>query len=142
MKKARLIKQWMEYGQFISKAFILSIKTWQSHGWRKTERTNERRDHQTKTKPQHKLTNQRAGFCADVSAREFQPRFQSFLALSAELSENKRLPFIRGPFLESPETFRAHFGWHNSLCIFKTKASRETKLCSYLNIYEQTNFTD
>jgi len=36
-----------------------------------------------------------------------------------------------GPFLESPETFRANFGWHNSLCIFKTKASRSTKLCSY-----------
>ena len=28
-----------------------------------------------------------------------------------------------GLFLESPETFRAHFGWHNSLCIFKTKAT-------------------
>ena len=26
------------------------------------------------------------------------------------------------PFLKSPETFRAHFGWRNSLCIFKTKA--------------------
>ena len=35
-----------------------------------------------------------------------------------------------GLFLESPETFRAYFGWHNSLCIFKTKASRGTKLCS------------
>ena len=40
-----------------------------------------------------------------------------------------------GPFLESPETFRAHFGSHNSLCIFKTKASRGTKLCSYFNLY-------
>jgi len=37
----------------------------------------------------------------------------------------------RGLFLESPETFRAYFGWHNSLCIFKTKAFRGTKLCSY-----------
>ena len=36
-----------------------------------------------------------------------------------------------GLFLESPEAFRAYFGWHNSLCIFKTKASRGTKLCSY-----------
>ena len=33
----------------------------------------------------------------------------------------------RGPFLESPETFRAHFGGHNSVFIFKTKASRGTK---------------
>ena len=36
-----------------------------------------------------------------------------------------------GLFPESPETFRAFFGCHNSLCIFKTKASRGTKLCSY-----------
>ena len=40
-----------------------------------------------------------------------------------------------GPFLESPETFRAHFGWHNSLCIFKEKASRGTKVCIYFNFY-------
>ena len=46
---------------------------------------------------------------------------------------------VRGPFLESPETFRAHFGWHNSLCIFKTKASRGTKLCSYFNFYTLCN---
>ena len=39
------------------------------------------------------------------------------------------------PFLESPETFRVHFGWHNSPCIFKTKASRDTNLGSYLNFY-------
>ena len=37
----------------------------------------------------------------------------------------------RGLFLESPETFRLYFGWHNCLCIFKTKASRGTKLCRY-----------
>ena len=46
---------------------------------------------------------------------------------------------IWGPFLESPETFRAHFGWHNSLCIFKTMASRGTKLCSYFNFYSLYN---
>ena len=45
----------------------------------------------------------------------------------------------RGPFLEGPETFRAHFRWHNSLCISKTKASRDTKLCSYLNFYSLYN---
>ena len=39
----------------------------------------------------------------------------------------------------SPETFRAQFGWHNSLCIFKTKASRGTKLCSYLYFYSLYN---
>ena len=42
---------------------------------------------------------------------------------------------IRGPFLESPATFRAHFGWHNSLCIGKTKTFRGTKFCSYFNFY-------
>ena len=36
-----------------------------------------------------------------------------------------------GLFLESPETFRAYFGWDNSLCIFETKASQGTKLCRY-----------
>ena len=46
---------------------------------------------------------------------------------------------VRGPFLESPKTFRAHFGWHNSICIFKTKASRGTKLCSHFNFYSLYN---
>ena len=46
---------------------------------------------------------------------------------------------IRGPFLERPDTFRAHFGWHNPLCIFKTKASRSRKLCSYFNFYSLYN---
>ena len=45
----------------------------------------------------------------------------------------------RGLFLESPETFRAHFGWHNCLCIFKTKASRGTKLSSYFYFYSLYN---
>ena len=40
-----------------------------------------------------------------------------------------------GLFLESPETFRPHFEWHNSLCILKTKASRGTKRCSYFYFY-------
>ena len=53
------------------------------------------------------------------------------------LSTEACLP--RGPFLESPETFRAHFGWRNSLCIFKTKASRGTKLWSYFNFYSLYN---
>jgi len=44
-----------------------------------------------------------------------------------------------GPFLESPETFRALFGWHNSLCILKTKASRGTELCIYYKIYSFYN---
>ena len=38
-----------------------------------------------------------------------------------------------GSSLESPETFRARFGWHSSLCIVKRKASQGTKLCSYFN---------
>jgi len=45
----------------------------------------------------------------------------------------------RGLFLESPETIRAYFGWHNSLWIFKTKGSRGTKLCSYFYFYSLYN---
>ena len=46
---------------------------------------------------------------------------------------------IRGLFLESLETFRTYFGCHNSLCIFKTKASQGTKLCSYFDFYPLYN---
>mgnify|MGYP006973420876 CR=1 FL=1 len=49
------------------------------------------------------------------------------------------ISLTRGLFLESPETFRAHFGWHNSLRIFKTKASGGTKLCSYFRFYSLYN---
>ena len=45
----------------------------------------------------------------------------------------------KGLFLKSPKTFRAYFGWHNSLCIFKKKASRSTKLCSYFCFYSLYN---
>ena len=31
------------------------------------------------------------------------------------------------------------FGWHNSLCIFKTKVFRVSKLCSYFNVYSLYN---
>ena len=49
--------------------------------------------------------------------------------------------------LESPENFRAHFGWHDSLYIFETKAWRGTKLCSFLIFipfatHEKTSFTE
>ena len=44
-----------------------------------------------------------------------------------------------GLFLESPETFRAHFGLHNALCILKMKASRGTKLCIYFNFHSLYN---
>ena len=44
-----------------------------------------------------------------------------------------------GPFLESPETFRPHFGSHNSFCVFKAKASRGTKLCTYFTLYPLYN---
>ena len=42
-------------------------------------------------------------------------------------------------FSKNPKTFRAHFGCHNTLCIFKTKASRVTKLCSYFYFYSLYN---
>ena len=43
------------------------------------------------------------------------------------------------PVSRKPRNFRTHFEWHNSLCIFKTKASRGTKLCDYLNFYALYN---
>ena len=57
------------------------------------------------------------------------------LALGREMGPHRGRQKLWGLFLESPKTFQAHFGWHNSLCIFKTKASRGTKLCSYFNFY-------
>ena len=48
--------------------------------------------------------------------------------------------FLNNWGLESPETFRDHFGWHNSLCIFKTKASRG-KFSVRLYVYSQTRNT-
>ena len=44
-----------------------------------------------------------------------------------------------GPLSKSAETFRAHFGWLDSLCIFKTKASRGMKLRSYFDFYSLYN---
>jgi len=44
-----------------------------------------------------------------------------------------------GSSSESPETFRVLLEWHNTLCIFKAKVSRGTKLCSYLNFYSLYN---
>ena len=50
-------------------------------------------------------------------------------------SLGKRKRHFRVSFPESPETFRAH----NSLNIFKTKASRGKKLCSYCDLYSLYN---
>ena len=40
----------------------------------------------------------------------------------------------RGPFIESPETFRTHFRL-NYLCIFRREASQGRKLCRYFKLY-------
>ena len=45
----------------------------------------------------------------------------------------------RRPFLESPETLQVFFEWHNSLDIFRIKASQGTKLSSYWNFYSLYN---
>ena len=64
----------------------------------------------------------------------------SFAAEGAlELSRPSRSLETWGLLLESPETFRAHLGWHNSLCNFKTKASRGTTLCSCFYFYSVYN---
>ena len=51
------------------------------------------------------------------------------------------------PVSRKSRNFRAHFGLHNSLCIFKAKASRGTKLGNYLifisfTSYEKSSFTE
>ena len=45
----------------------------------------------------------------------------------------------QGPVSRKSRNFSAPFGWQNSLCIFKTKASRGTKLCSYFYFYSLYN---
>ena len=50
-----------------------------------------------------------------------------------------KLLTTRGPFLGSPDTFRVQFGWHNSPCIFKGKASWGMQLCIYFNLYSHYN---
>ena len=50
-----------------------------------------------------------------------------------------KLLTTRGLFLEISNTFGAHFRWHNSLCIFKGKASRGMNLCIYFNLYSHYN---
>ena len=61
------------------------------------------------------------------SGFDSQTRCQMWLRIVGSL--------LWGLFLESPETFRADFGRSNFLCIFKTKASRGTKLHSYYYFY-------
>ena len=48
-------------------------------------------------------------------------------------SHRNRCLELWGPFFGTPESFRPHFGWHNSLCIVKAKAFLGTKLDSYFN---------
>ena len=108
-----------------------------------------------------KITRQLAHLCRErgnpqkkkkeKKKRNTSESFHPFRKLSHRFScttrisyRNFRFPLINGkrsrdPFLESPETFRAYFGWHNSLCIFKTKASRGTKLCSCFYFYSVYN---
>ena len=45
----------------------------------------------------------------------------------------------RGPFLESPGTFRAGFGWHKMPCILKMETFQVTKLCDSLVFSDKEN---
>ena len=52
-----------------------------------------------------------------------------------------------GPFLERPETFRAHFGRHNSPCILKRRRLEARNFAVFLDFipfttYERTSFTE
>ena len=76
---------------------------------------------------------------SDALAVLYQSSYQANWGLVITLGDIRSGYESRGLFLKNPETFRAHFGWHNSLYIFKTKASRGTKLCSYFNFYSLYN---
>ena len=61
--------------------------------------------------------------------------FFTIAARTGKQPEKEKRTLTCSSFLDSFETFRAYFGWHNSLCIFKTKASRGTKPWTYFNFY-------
>ena len=89
--------------------------------------------------------------CVAVNVAGESEGFVNVTVTEGELLVSYRLtvfPFLEnfdhrtwGPFLESPETFRANSWRHNSLCIFKTKASRDTKLCIYFKLYSLYNIS-
>ena len=59
------------------------------------------------------------------------------LEIRYHLSSSSRChPYRPG---DSFSKVKKHFGWHYSLCIFKTKASRGTKLSSYFYFYSLYN---
>ena len=79
--------------------------------------------------------------CKACKTVVFRRQICKFLTFSSPSSSwLLKLPIVSwGPLLESPEIFGAHFGWHNSLWIFKTKTSRGRKHCSYFNFYSLYN---
>ena len=63
---------------------------------------------------------------------------RNIIFCGAVVRKNRRPTISKSPgarYSKSLETFRAHFGRPNSFCIFKTKASRGTKRCSYFDFY-------
>ena len=76
-------------------------------------------------------------FIGVLCSERFFPGYSGF-----PLSLNHNIVIIwvyQSLFLESPESLREHFEWHNSLCIFKRKASRGTNLWSYFHFYSLYN---
>ena len=52
------------------------------------------------------------------------------------------LIWAQGPVSQKSRNFSGAFRVHNSLCIFKTTASRGTKICIPFTLYEKTSFTE
>ena len=67
--------------------------------------------------------------------RSRQPTHLNFLVSMYSLQNNRpwKKSRTRGPFLESPETLRAIFGCHNSLCISRTERIQVVKLHSFFS---------
>ena len=95
-----------------------------------------RKDHQTSRANNNKNNNLSRSFLASIAANGHDTILVHG-PHGKRTGLNCRTPGAR--FSEVPKTFRVFFKWYNSLCIFKTKAFRDTKLCSYLNFYSLYN---
>ena len=69
------------------------------------------------------VSSKREGSTSDSHFSATNAGARKKLILPLCLRSRETWPKSRGLFLESSETFRAIFGWHNCLYIFKTKAS-------------------
>ena len=76
--------------------------------------------------------------CVRSLLMQTQPLTRKFQTVGFSLWLNGTLMEIRGPFVESPEGFRANFGWQFSLYLQNRGVSKHETL-SYFNFYSLYN---